>query len=279
MGPKGVQKQARLFKPERLQNIINAGAVWQIASVVVAQKHLADINNKLDAIGKGVTQLSRFLDQQRKSQIEGAYRYLGQAREALMAGEIPASVRTELERCERDLLAINLHLQQELVQGFSTVVPDTDTVGTEELALSISRKIREQDALLQDLALGIRTRICAWHVLSLFPGEPMLKEARRLGIQQAIKEFGDLAEAFEAALDREIQNISAIFNWRTTLERRREALKMQAAGTVQKIKNAHAAVDRVINDTAKLLLKHDEPVRMLLQYKNGHLEGVSQVDW
>lgn len=278
MGGKGVSEHARLFTTEKLQNMVNAGAVWQIASVVVAQKHLADISKKLDKIGEGVEHLSRFLDQERTSQIQGTYRYLDQARLALEEGEIPASVRTELERCERDLLSISNHMYMELIQGFEKTVPHAETVGTEELALNISKKIREQENLLQHLALCIRTRICAWHVFSLFPGEPKLKEARHADLQQAIEDFGGLAPRLCASISLEIKNISSLFNSQNTLKRRRDALSKQLADMVLKIRQSQAVVKDAVDDSAGLLLKHDEPVRLLFQYQDGILEGVRQLD-
>jgi hypothetical protein len=48
MGAKGVREHARLFEVKNLQNVVNAAAVWQIASVLVAQKHLADISKITD---------------------------------------------------------------------------------------------------------------------------------------------------------------------------------------------------------------------------------------
>jgi len=276
MGAKGVREQARLFQPKKLQNIVNAGAVWQVASVIVAQKHLADISKKLTAIAEGVKGLSNFMDDQRRSQIEGAYRYLDQARTAIEAGEIPPSVRTELEHCERDLLSIETHLHKEIMRGIATVVQDEETFGTEALAMGISRKIRKQEALLRDLALCIRTRICAWHVLVLFPGEPKLKEARRRDLQQAVKDFAALSPTFDKALRREIQNIDSTFNLESTLKRRRDALTKQVQDTCLKIENTHGAADRLIGDTEALLIRHDAPVRLLLQYTDGVFEGVSQ---
>ena len=37
-----IKEHARLFDVQKLQNAINAAAIWQVASVVVAQKHLAN---------------------------------------------------------------------------------------------------------------------------------------------------------------------------------------------------------------------------------------------
>ena len=278
MDSKGIKEHARLFSTEKLQDMVNAGAVWQIASVVVAQKHLADISKKLDKIAEGVDHLSRFLDQERKSQIQGTYHYLGQARAALEAGEIPASVRNEIESCERNLLAMNKHMYGQLLQGFEKMVPHAETVGTEELALNISKKIREQENLLQDLALGIRTRICAWHVLSLFPGEPKLKEARHADLQKAVEDFGELATHFQAALSREIQGVSSMFNSQSTLKRRRDALNKQLSDMILKISETRAISKKAIDDTSELLIKNDEPVRLLFQYQDGFLDGVRHLE-
>lgn len=276
MGPKGVKEHARLFDPERLQNVLNAGAVWQVASVIVAQKHLADISKKLDLIAKGVNGLSTFLNDQRRSQIEAAYSYLDQARTTLERGEIPASVRIELESCERDLLAIQTHLFMEIRKDLGTKVQQ-DKVGTEEFAMGISRKIRKHEALLTDLALCIRTRICAWHVFALFPGEPMLKEARRSALQRTIQDYTALSDELGRNITREIEEIDSYFNFGSTLERRRAALKTQTNDTVTKIRKTGAAAERMIGDTTALLTLHDAPASILLQFRDGTFEGAIKV--
>jgi len=276
MGPKGVKEHARLFESERLQNVLNAGAVWQVASVIVAQKHLADISKKLDMIAKGVNGLSTYLNEQRRSQIEAAYSYLDQARTTLENGEIPASVRIELESCERDLLTIQTHLFKEIRSDLGTRV-EQDKIGTEEFAMGISQKIRKHEALLNDLALCIRTRICAWHVLALFPGEPMLKEARRSALQRTIQDYTALSDELDRNITREIEDIDSYFNFGSTLERRRAALKTQSNHTVTNIRKTGAAAERMIGDTTALLTLHDAPARILLQFRDGTFEGAIKV--
>lgn len=53
-------EHARLYHADSLSNLVNAAAVWQIASVVVAQKHLADINKKLEDLQDGINRISDF---------------------------------------------------------------------------------------------------------------------------------------------------------------------------------------------------------------------------
>jgi hypothetical protein len=60
MGAGGIKEHARLFDVSNLQTMIHATAIWQVASVVVAQKHLADISQELDEIKDGVLEISRF---------------------------------------------------------------------------------------------------------------------------------------------------------------------------------------------------------------------------
>lgn len=276
MGPKGVKEHARLFDTEKLQNMINAGAVWQVASVIVAQKHLADISRKLDEISSGVRQISDFLDEQRRSQIQGAYRYLEQARNAIEAGDMPSSVRMELEHCERDLLSLQLHLDSEFRSHLKEQAKHVEAFGTEELALAISQKIRRQETLLRDIALCVQTRICAWHVFSLFPGEPGLKESRRRDIQQSIDEIGALAAELTRHIERETGNMHSRFNRGSTLTRRREALRQQAAGTAHKITSTRNVADRAIADTVGMLQAQDATLRLLVQFQNGAVHEVRQ---
>lgn len=108
MGADGIREQARLFEAGDLTNLVNAAAVWQLASVVVAQKHLADISEKLTEIKEAVTSISDFLDAERRSVIQGTYQYLSQACEVLTQGELSPAIRLELESCERELLCVSL---------------------------------------------------------------------------------------------------------------------------------------------------------------------------
>lgn len=69
-------EQAKLLNPQGLTSLVNAAAVWQVASVVVAQKHLADISAKLDEIKQGIDDLKNLFQDKLNGDIEGIYRYL-----------------------------------------------------------------------------------------------------------------------------------------------------------------------------------------------------------
>jgi hypothetical protein len=276
MGAKGIVEHARLFEVQQLQAMINCAAIWQIASVVVAQKHLADISAKLDEIKQGITQLSQFLDNQRRARIEAACAYLEQAHQTIQAGELPASMRDQLEDCERDLLEIQIHLQKECRQVLDKEIEHKEMIGTEDLAKDIARKIADHDDLAADLALCIRARTLAWHVLSLYPGEPKLKQVRRQSVQQAIDTFQSFGPAFSKAIEQEIGKVHSRFNFASTLDERRAGLKTSSDGAVHKLGAAHQAGQRNIDNSAKVMLEHDAPSRMLFQFDKGVLVGASQ---
>lgn len=276
MNGKSIAEQARLFEVGNLQNMINVAAIWQIASVVVAQKHLADISRKLDEIKAGVQHISQFLENQRKSRVLSTYDYLEQVYLSIKGGDLPNSSRINLESCERDLLEIQHHLEMEYRQKIDKKVEHTETFGTENLTNDIGKKISELEELTGDIALCLKTRIAAWHVLSLFPGDPQLKIARQASIQKSIDSFSGLAPHFEESLKTEIAAVDSFWNKGSTLDARKNSLKskcMTAAGTLER--TAKQSSEHVIQ-SEHILLEHDQPTRLYLQFENGELIGARQ---
>ncbi len=276
MNGKGISEHARLFEVGNLQNMINAAAIWQIASVVVAQKHLADISKKLDEIKAGVQHISQFLENQRKSRLLATYDYLGQVYSSIKGGDLPNSSRLNLESCERDLLEIQHHLEMEYRQKIDKKVEHTETFGTEELTNDIGKKISELDELTGDISLCLKTRIASWHVLSLFPGDPELKVARRASIQKSIDSFSGLAPHLEDSLKTEISAVDSFWNTGSTLSERKLSLKskcMTAAGTLES--TAKQSSEHV-HQSVHILLEHDKPTRLYLQFENTKLVGARQ---
>ncbi|MGE0884281.1 MAG: hypothetical protein AB7P14_12110 [Blastocatellales bacterium] len=181
-----ITQNARLYEASNLQNLVNAAAIFNVASVVVAQKHLADISIKLDEIKDGIQGISQFLDNQRKSRIRATCSYLEEVYQAIQGGDFPDASRNQLEDCERELLEIQEHLMTEYRQKADRRVKHVEMFGTESLTTDIANKLHELELLADDIALCVKTRIAAWYVLSLFPGDSQLKSARRINIQKSV---------------------------------------------------------------------------------------------
>ncbi len=276
MASKGIKEHARIFDVQNLQNMINAAAIWQIASVVVAQKHLADISRKLDEIKDGVQGISRFLDNQRKSRIRATYAYLGQIYQAIRGGELSDSARILLEICERDLLEIQHHLEMEYRQKVDKKIKHTETAGTKDLTRDITSKMQELDLITEEIALCIKTRIAAWHVFSLFPGEPQLKLARRSSIQESIDAFKSLAPYCEAGMKSEISAVDAFWTPKNWLVARRQALTRKCDSAVNALAHKTQQASQQMAQSEQLLLDNDRPTRLIFQFENGVFVGARQ---
>jgi len=276
MGADHIKEHARLFELSNLQSLINAAAIWQVASVIVAQKHLADISKKLDEIKNGIKGISLFLDNQRKARIQSTYDYLGQAYRAIQAGELPESVRNELENCERNLLEIQLHLESEYRQKVDEKVKDEEMFGTGELTNKITNKIEDLRPLIDDMELCLKTRIAGWYVMSLYPGETQLKAARHESIYKSIESFESLGPYSKDILKEEIDSIDAIFNFEDTLQERRKTLNKKCADVVRHLGQKAQGGKKAVSRSDQLLSEKDRPMRMLLEYNNGVLVGARE---
>lgn len=276
MNGKGIAEQARLFDVSKLQNIINAAAIWQIASIVVAQKHLADISRKLDEIKAEVHNISQFLENQRKSRVLATYDYLGQVYTAIKGGDLPDSARIQLEECERDLLEIQHHLEMELRQKIDKKVEHTETFGTKELAEDIGKKLSELEGVAGDITLCLRTRIAAWHVLSLFPGDPQLKVARQTNIQKSIDAFSTLVPHLQENLKSEIAGVDSFWTKSSRLEARKRSLTNKCIASAGNLESKARQCLENIKQSEHLLLEHDQPTRLYLHFEAGELIGARQ---
>lgn len=276
MGSKGIAEHARLFEVNRLQSLISAAAVWQVASVLVAQKHLADINAKLENIAKGIERISAYLTQQRRARIHAAHSYLRQVSAAIGAGELAPSVRSEIESIERDLLEIQHHLEEEFRDRSSEKVADNDTVGTEDLTNNLLRKADELGARAADITLCVQTRVAAWHVLSLCPGEPMLKKARREAIEASFQRVRELPPLIGINLVFESDSIKSFWNRQSTLDERRSKVQARADKRGGLFRADVEAGARSLETSNAMLLEHDKPMRLFVEVENGQILDVRE---
>lgn len=270
-----ISENARLFEVDKLQNLINAAAIWQVASVVVAQKHLAEISKKLDEIKAGVEHISQFLENQRKARILSAYDYIGEIYLSIKNCEISSSSQIELERCERDLSEIQYHLEMEFRQKIDKKVEHTETWGTEQLTNDIGKKISDLEAISADIAICLKTRIAAWHVLSLFPGNYQHK-ARQESILKSIRSFSELAPYFEEKITSEVDSIDSMWNKSNTLSERRHNLRNKYTSATYSLGDVANKNLEYVSKSADLLLEKDQPTHMYLEFENGSLIGARQ---
>src|SRR5690606_26411121 len=75
-GTNRIGAQARFHEAKSLKSAVNTGLLLNIASQAVAQKHLADINERLKSIETQVKGIQEFLEQSRFAKIQVFQEYL-----------------------------------------------------------------------------------------------------------------------------------------------------------------------------------------------------------
>lgn len=71
-----IVEHAKFFKPENLEKIVASGVLFNALSTVVAQKHLADINNKLSSIQDGIDDILKDIEFTEQGRINAAIKDL-----------------------------------------------------------------------------------------------------------------------------------------------------------------------------------------------------------
>ncbi len=276
-GPDGkIIEHARLFEEGKLQNIINATAIWQLASVIVAQKHLADISAKLDEIKNSLRDILQFLDNERKAKVDSAIDYLRQAYQAFQCGEFSPAVRNQLESCDKELSEIFHHLIREYEGKINTKVKKTK-VGTKQISQEIGKKIEDLDKLNQEIMRCLEVRILGLHILSLFPDEPQLKVARYSRIENSIDEWRAFKNNYKNSLTEEINNIDSFWNTQETLDERKKELNFNLQSSYENFQKCIDNTSEVLQKSEQLLLEYDRPIHLLLQYENGKLLNMRRI--
>ncbi|MCE4555245.1 hypothetical protein LXT13_12540 [Pelomonas sp. P8] len=274
LGAPGIKEHARLFEADKLKHMINAAAVWQIASVIVAQKHLADINAKLTELADAVKGVSEFLELERRSVLSGTLDYLSTVARAVQAGELPSAVRGQLEASEGELTKVFRHLYAEYGKVVGQGVADTDTVGSQAVTEGLVRKMQRLERIASDIALCLRTRAAAWHVLCLYPGEPQLKNARRDAILAHVEAARSLPGQLDAVLGQDLERIKSMWNKQETLDARKGEVRRAATSANQLVYDKTDECRDAVARTDQLMLAQSQPMRLLFEVDGSEIVGV-----
>ena len=265
-----IKEQARLFDAKNLKSVVNAAAVWQVASVIVAQKHMADIKESLDEIKRGVDEIKDFLESQRRSVLTGAMEYLDQARKAVAQGEFPDAIRHQLEAVERDLV----NTQQHLLDDINKLVTATSTLehkewfGTEDFFNEINRHQRKLEEVRRQWLLCVQVRTANWLVLAAFPGDDALKSARLSSILASLDDVtsdGSIGAAATEQMRRKINELHSRLNSAETLKERREKLTTQFTKMQVAFDQAVRDAGQRLHDGGAKLLSYQKPMTLAVE--------------
>jgi len=274
-----IDEVARLTEPERLTNLVNAAALFQIASIVVAQKHLADINEKLDDIKYGIDRIERFQENERKSKIYGILKYLHQVSNSVLLGEVTDAVRNQLEDCERNLLSLYEHLHTDIFREIDEI-KNCGSINSTKQHEFFEKHQADIIYLLEQLLISLRSRAAVWQLLCAFPGEHQLKKSRQIDIQLTIDKLtannGILSE-IDYLIKHKVATLHSFWEAQSTLNRK----KSDIWGNVDKSLTSVRLNTRKVKDELykgeTMLLEFQEPVTLALKVKEGEIMEAYQI--
>lgn len=156
--------QARFQEAKNLQSVVNTGLIVNIASQVLAQKHLADINERLEAIERQVKGLQENLERSRFAKIETFQEHLRRVGKLLEKGEevLPSSFQVLAQKAQ-NVRAEVIHLRHDLEDAHNQV-RDFDTsswFGSNDLRHALQEKIERINHLQREYLLGMQCLLVA----------------------------------------------------------------------------------------------------------------------
>jgi len=275
-GSGGIKEHGLLTKPENLSNAMNAAAVWQVASVVVAQKHLADISEKLDGIVTTINRVEGKLDGQRRGALMGAMDTLKEVSMPILQGEHTATNRQTLEDQYQKMMDKKHEIHQ-LLRDRINVLPnlqDTQTFGASEFPDKIREEIGEIGTLFQEALLCSRVRFQAWSLLTVLQGEPLLKKERYRTIQQDFDQAfspDGLRSVFEQNVTDLILRVDSKMVFKSTLANHRTELTKELRSTLSALDQDIRAERSIIAHGEALLSDATQPTRVLVKTKGNQV--------
>lgn len=278
---KGIKEHATLFDPDRLSALVNASALMNVASVALAQKHLADISEKLSSIKDAVGEIARFQKDERRSVLTGSIHYFGQVAPAILAGELPDRVLDQIERHEADLLRVQHHLSEDIRAKVDAIqsLKDEGWFGTKGITETLAEHQGHLDDLCRELFLCLRARACGWQLLCVFPGGDLVVEQRRNDIERSLDELdvqGEKLTAVDALLREKIHGVSSFWSPSTANERKLSLLRAGDAA----FDNLSAERSRIFTDLRAandMRVARRGPVTMALKVEDGQITAVQTV--
>ena len=267
-----IVENARLKSAGKIRTAASLAAVWQVASVVVAQVHLVEINKNLDQIKHSVEQIGEALKRHRRSEIAGTIEYIQQAYQMLSNGHLPTSVTHHLETCEHALLKLQIDITEEIDHESKTEPRDSDTLGTETIYKNGIAKYKKISALITELEVCIQARILNWFVCSAIHGESILSKTRMESMRRSLDTLGSIRDTIEHRRKDDVSRIDSFWNTSETLSARKALVQAEAIGVQIQLTKARASLDDQICRISTQLSGKD---RFIIETIDGKVHQVS----
>lgn len=197
-----IKEHARLFDPSELQNLANFSTAFNVVSGLVGQKHLADINKKLDDIKESIDKIKAFQEDDRTSSIVYYLSTLQDIANHAFYKHDSTQIKNIITSCDLVLGPKQEHLSTDILKCFKEI---------EEKGLNGARK-EEFSRLMKYWRLCIEARVLSFVMLGLSQPERLWAESRieKLKVEWATQQKF-LEKAFEKLKNPKLVGESSFF--------------------------------------------------------------------
>ena len=272
LGEKGIKEHAVLLNPDKLSQLVNAGMLLNVASAVLAQKHLADISKKLTEIVEAVHEVSVFQNNERKADILGAIQYLQQITPVVLEEQCSPAIRQILEDTELEFSKIQIHLQADIIAAGDKIstLEDSGLFSSTEITNKIQNQQKRLDERIHEWDLAMKVRAQALHLLTHAEGNTTLVRLRYKTLADIYQQFERVIENVERQLQQRIQSISALAEQSNTTNANKVLLRKWTTTTLMQqkmtIEEAHLSLGQFQQE---LLDEQPQSARLLVEMQNG----------
>ena len=236
-GTSKIGAQARFHEAKALKSAVNTGFLLNIASQAVAQKHLADVNERLKSIETQVKDIQEFLEQARFAKIQVFHEHLQRIGTMLKNREkiLPETMQVLAHKAQ-DVRAGVVHIRRDLEKA-QQQIKDFDSsclFGSDDVRVALQDKVKRLNHLQREYLLGMQSLLVANLILYIN--------------HNGNKEFVHAGEDYLAELQHES---GLLVNWNATTRRVKLHLsKMKPLFELAKSTQANALL--VENSVAKV---------------------------
>lgn len=172
-GTNQIGSQARFHEAENLKSVVNTGFLLNIASQALAQKHLADINERLQSIEAQVKSIQEFLEQSRISKIQAFQEHL--QRIGVMLGnreEVLSGTLQVLAQEVQDVRSQVIHIRYDLEKAHQQVkeFDSSNWFGSNDVRVELQKKVKRISHLQREYLLGMQCLLVANLILYIKHG-------------------------------------------------------------------------------------------------------------
>lgn len=280
---------AKLKDPTALSGAINGALVFQAVSVIVAQKHLADISRKLTELKKDVDDIKEHLEGARRHTILAIIDAIEQRVAEMQAGHLDSHWLGQLNLNDQELVKVQGHLADEINAALAELPKIEEAsawnpLSAADVQQNIEASVARVDRLAGEWFLATQARLAAWAMLCAYPVSREIKAARLTSIQTKAEELlghGQLHTQLDRALGDRIATIKGIFGdsmWKASARGRRMQLQGQRTRFLGQLTTKQDAIRLSVKLTQERVHQDEQPLRLAVRYEGGQVAEAFELE-